>query len=324
MPTNFAFYFFRMQVNSKRKTDDQDITDMKRYKLEDDPEIVSQDEMEAAAVALHYELTRENNKDSNGQNQDNQGGSNRNNDNNGDESGDLASIDNALLQRHQQQIFETDSSSQHGKSQGSGSIPGGAKSDNQNQNDLEGSDDQRQSQLRNLDFLNSSSIPLHLRTIPGPTAQHSVQAQQALAVVNHQNGNSGLGTFHTGDDHSQSKPAIGTEEWHRIRRDNHKEVERRRRENINTGINELAKIVPGCEKNKSQILRRAVEYIKQLKENENSNMEKWTLEKLLTEQTVNELSSSNEKLKTELEIAYREIENWKKIASSRTKEESKN
>jgi transcriptional regulator CBF1 len=94
---------------------------------------------------------------------------------------------------------------------------------------------------------------------------------------------------------SSSKPAVGTDEWHRLRRDNHKEVERRRRETINEGINELAKIVPGCEKNKGSILQRAVQFITQLKENEAQNIEKWTLEKLLTEQAIAELSASVDK-----------------------------
>jgi len=112
------------------------------------------------------------------------------------------------------------------------------------------------------------------------------------------------------------KPAVGSDEWHRMRRDNHKEVERRRRETINEGINELAKIVPGCEKNKGQILQRAVEFISQLKENESQNIEKWTLEKLLTEQAISELSDSNDKLKSECESLFRELEAWKKLAQN--------
>lgn len=110
-----------------------------------------------------------------------------------------------------------------------------------------------------------------------------------------------------------SKPQHGTDEWHKQRRDNHKEVERRRRESINQGIKELALMIPTNDTNKAQILLRGVEYIKRLKENENNNIEKWTLEKLLTEQAVSELSASNEKLKQELERAYREIEQWKKL-----------
>jgi len=115
---------------------------------------------------------------------------------------------------------------------------------------------------------------------------------------------------------SGSKPVVGSDEWHKVRKDNHKEVERRRRETINEGINELAKIVPGCEKNKGSILQRAVSFITQLKENETQNIEKWTLEKLLTEQAIAELSASNDKLKTECERAWREVETWKKTCQS--------
>ncbi|KAI8962464.1 hypothetical protein F5Y11DRAFT_347447 [Daldinia sp. FL1419] len=115
---------------------------------------------------------------------------------------------------------------------------------------------------------------------------------------------------------SASKPAVGSEEWHKLRKDNHKEVERRRRETINEGINELAKIVPGCEKNKGSILQRAVMFITQLKENEAQNLEKWTLEKLLTEQAIQELSASNDKLKQECERAYRELAIWKQVAQN--------
>lgn len=112
---------------------------------------------------------------------------------------------------------------------------------------------------------------------------------------------------------SNAKPQHGSDEWHKQRRENHKEVERRRRESINQGIKELAALIPTNDTNKAQILQRAVEYIKRLKENENNNIEKWTLEKLLTEQAVSELSASNDKLKQELERAYREIEQWKKL-----------
>lgn len=106
----------------------------------------------------------------------------------------------------------------------------------------------------------------------------------------------------------QPKPTHGSEEWHRVRRENHKEVEKRRRESINKGIRELAALIPTSDTNKALILLHGVEFIKRLKENENNNIEKWTLEKLLTEQAVSELNASNEKLKAELERAYRENE----------------
>jgi hypothetical protein len=116
-------------------------------------------------------------------------------------------------------------------------------------------------------------------------------------------------------DSPSNRPLVGSEEWHRQRRDNHKEVERRRRETINDGISELAQIVPGCEKNKGSILARAVQYIKQLKDNEAHNIEKWTLDKLLTDQAMAELQQTNEKLKVELERAWREADAWKKTAA---------
>jgi len=93
------------------------------------------------------------------------------------------------------------------------------------------------------------------------------------------------------------KPPVGSDEWLKQRRANHKEVERRRRETINEGINELAKLIPEDEKNKGRIIARAVQYIQHLKEQETSNLEKWTLEKLLCEQAISELSLQVETLK---------------------------
>ena len=89
------------------------------------------------------------------------------------------------------------------------------------------------------------------------------------------------------------------DEWARQRKDNHKEVERRRRGNINEGINELGRIVPNGsgEKAKGAILSRAVQYIHHLKENEARNIEKWTLEKLLMDQAMGDLQSQLEEMK---------------------------
>ena len=78
-----------------------------------------------------------------------------------------------------------------------------------------------------------------------------------------------------------------------------KEVERRRRGNINEGINELGRIVPSGsgEKAKGAILSRAVQYIHHLKENEARNIEKWTLEKLLMDQAMGDLQAQLEEIK---------------------------
>ncbi|KAH7928043.1 hypothetical protein BV22DRAFT_1059902 [Leucogyrophana mollusca] len=93
--------------------------------------------------------------------------------------------------------------------------------------------------------------------------------------------------------------AMGTDEWSRQRKDNHKEVERRRRGNINEGINELGRIVPNSsgEKAKGAILSRAVQYIHHLKENEARNIEKWTLEKLLMDQAMGDLQAQLEEMR---------------------------
>ena len=73
----------------------------------------------------------------------------------------------------------------------------------------------------------------------------------------------------------------------RIRRETHKEVERRRREIINNGITELSKLVPGDEKNKGRILQRTIQYIRELKEAQAQIVEKSAMEKVLFEQTSN-------------------------------------
>ncbi|KDQ55938.1 hypothetical protein JAAARDRAFT_36714 [Jaapia argillacea MUCL 33604] len=92
---------------------------------------------------------------------------------------------------------------------------------------------------------------------------------------------------------------MSQDEWTRQRKDNHKEVERRRRGNINEGINELGRIVPNGtgEKAKGAILSRAVQYIHHLKENEARNIEKWTLEKLLMDQAMGDLQAQLEEMR---------------------------
>jgi len=98
---------------------------------------------------------------------------------------------------------------------------------------------------------------------------------------------------------SARSATMGTDEWSRQRKDNHKEVERRRRGNINEGINELGRLVPNGtgEKAKGAILSRAVQYIHHLKENEARNIEKWTLEKLLMDQAMGDLQAQLEEVK---------------------------
>ncbi|KAI4177782.1 MAG: hypothetical protein LQ343_000246 [Gyalolechia ehrenbergii] len=134
---------------------------------------------------------------------------------------------------------------------------------------------------------NGQGPPYNLQPFPGNTA---AQVQAARESSN----GGGLGP----------KPSVGSDEWHK----------RRRRETINEGINELAKIVPGCEKNKGSILQRAVEYITQLKANEERVIAKYTQDKMLMEGVVNELTTSVDSLKNELDRSTRNAAMLKKIA----------
>ncbi|KAG2416136.1 hypothetical protein HFD88_007328 [Aspergillus terreus] len=96
------------------------------------------------------------------------------------------------------------------------------------------------------------------------------------------------------------KPSVGSPEWHQIRKNNHKEVERRRREAINEGINQIARLVPNCDKNKGAILQRAIEYICQLHEEKKAMSDRWEQNNMTTTHAINEISSQNSKLKAEV------------------------
>ena len=83
-------------------------------------------------------------------------------------------------------------------------------------------------------------------------------------------------------------------------------VERRRRETINDGINEIAKVVPGCEKNKGSILHRAVVYIRELLEAQH----RWHNERGTLNQAVQELSARFERMKENYDHASAERNKW--------------
>ncbi|CDS01973.1 hypothetical protein [Sporisorium scitamineum] len=100
-------------------------------------------------------------------------------------------------------------------------------------------------------------------------------------------------------------------ELDRQRKDNHKEVERRRRSAINDGITQLSHIVPGCDAkntNKGAIIHAAVRYIQDLKHNEASNIEKWTLEKLLMDQAMGDLTAQLDEAQQQIERLRHELD----------------
>lgn len=79
-------------------------------------------------------------------------------------------------------------------------------------------------------------------------------------------------------------------------------VERRRRETINEGINEIAKMVPGCEKAKGSILQRAIQYIAKLQEDSKEMAARFDTTNMTTNQAITEISTQNAKLKNEVNL----------------------
>ncbi|EYE93102.1 putative HLH DNA binding protein (Penr2) [Aspergillus ruber CBS 135680] len=107
-----------------------------------------------------------------------------------------------------------------------------------------------------------------------------------------------------------SKPSVGSPEWHQVRKNNHKEVERRRREAINEGINQIARLVPNCDKNKGAILQRAIEYIHQLIDEKRTIQERWEQSNMTTHHAINEVSAQNSKLKIEVNRRGEIAQKW--------------
>ena len=77
-------------------------------------------------------------------------------------------------------------------------------------------------------------------------------------------------------------------------------MERRRREAINEGIGEIARLVPNCDKNKGAVLQRAIDYIIQLNDEKKSLNERWEQNNLTANHAINEISSQNAKWKLEV------------------------
>ncbi|RVX71120.1 hypothetical protein B0A52_03486 [Exophiala mesophila] len=106
------------------------------------------------------------------------------------------------------------------------------------------------------------------------------------------------------------KANVGTAEWHQQRKDNHKEVERRRREVINEGIENIAKIVPGTEKNKGAILQRTHQYIGELQGKVNG----FDNERATFEIALKELTNRLDRMKERARNAWAESAKWQQRA----------
>lgn len=83
-------------------------------------------------------------------------------------------------------------------------------------------------------------------------------------------------------------------------------MERRRREVINEGIENIAKLVASGDKNKGAILQRTHGYILELQEKE----KKWSEERQLLEMTIDELTKRNESLRNSNRQAWNESNKW--------------
>lgn len=66
---------------------------------------------------------------------------------------------------------------------------------------------------------------------------------------------------------AQRLTAAEAAEARQHKRENHRLIERRRRETINNGISELSRVLPSQPKNRGTIILKAVEYIEELKQN---------------------------------------------------------
>ena len=83
-------------------------------------------------------------------------------------------------------------------------------------------------------------------------------------------------------------------------------VERRRREVINEGIENIAKLVPCVEKNKGAILQRTCQYITELQQKETSFIN----ERATFEIALKELTNRLERMKESARSAWAETVKW--------------
>lgn len=156
-----------------------------------------------------------------------------------------------------------------------------------------------------------STDPIHQDDLESKIDKRLAEAS-TLVWNDHGIGNEGSDACTNGNTNGESVDRNSVQ-WKQNRKNNHKEVERRRRETINEGITELKKIVPGSEKNKGEILKQAVKYIQELKETERRIEERWAAEKVVMEEVLQEKSHQIEKLSRDylgLESENESLKRW--------------
>ena len=101
---------------------------------------------------------------------------------------------------------------------------------------------QQQQQNNQQHINNNNHIQHNIRPLEGPYQNRILQSDQPQLVIQKPNLSATL----------------------QSRREDHRMVERRRRETINVGIEQLSMLVPGKETNKGKVIHAAISYIKQL------------------------------------------------------------
>jgi len=154
------------------------------------------------------------------------------------------------------------------------------------------------------------ATPLGQSAYPEPTSFDGAAGMTNAFDENSPSAMTGMGSaqalLEARGGNNSNKPAVGTQEWHQQRKDNHKEVERRRREVINEGIENIAKIVPGTEKNKGAILQRTCQYITEL-QNEKLSFQN---ERATFDIALKELTNRLDRMKESARTAWAESAKW--------------
>ncbi|KAI5306708.1 AAA+-type ATPase [Ascosphaera pollenicola] len=163
----------------------------------------------------------------------------------------------------------------------------------------------------------TTTAPPPTQTSPAVSGTPSHMTQQIAVSQQQSQTSQTANAMYAARESVSQKPNVGSPEWHTIRKNNHKEgefdsqsvnhvsgaklitVERRRREAINEGINEIAKMVPGCEKAKGMILQRAIQYISSLQQEAKDMAARWETANMTTSHALSEIGAENTKVKSE-------------------------
>ncbi|WVW84857.1 hypothetical protein I302_106892 [Kwoniella bestiolae CBS 10118] len=106
---------------------------------------------------------------------------------------------------------------------------------------------------------------------------------------------------------------VGPHEYVRLKKDSHKEVERRRREGINEGINEIAQLIPGGtdKQGKGTVLKKAVAYIIELSDKLRADQEELTKKDIEKQDLEAQLAHLQRQMQEERDRSMRFETSWR-------------